>query len=376
MADRKNEARWIESRCRWQINVQKDGQRKTFTSTITGKKGKIACEKKADLWLSSNTVTSNIRLEKMWQQYLEHLKPDENGKSANGSGYANFIKLQSIGNNHILPNLKTKKLCNITQADWQACIDKAYKKGLSKKTLKNIRGKITVFYNFAADNGIALQPLRQLKIHEAAPVKGKRILQPAELHTLFTEDTVTIYGKEAECFYIHAFRFLVLTGLRRGELCGLMRSDISGENSDIIHINRSINEYKIETTCKNENARRWFILPLLAQKELQAQQQLLRKGGIISPYLFPNEYGECLDPKELYRHWKRYREQHRISCSLHELRHTMISLNKSTVPPALLKQVVGHSAAMDTFGIYGHEVDGEKQLATNIINQTLQNYIK
>lgn len=373
MAERKNEARWIESRCRWQINVQKDGQRKTFTSTVTGKKGKIACEKKADLWLSSNTVTSNIRLEKMWQQYLEHLKPDENGKSANGSGYANYINLQSIGNNHILPNLKTKKLCNITQADWQSCIDKAYKKGLSKKSCMNIRGAITVFYNFAADNGIALQPLRQLKIHEAAPVKGKRILQPAELHTLFTEDTVTIYGKEAECFYIHAFRFLVLTGLRRGELCGLDKNDIQDGK---LYIRRSINERNIITGGKNKNARRWMILPDLATKELEAQKQMLKRIGIVTKWIFPDENGGFLPPCHLYAKWQTYGRQHNIDCSLHELRHTMISLNKSTVPPALLKQVVGHSAAMDTFGIYGHEVDGEKQLATNLINQTLQNYIK
>lgn len=32
MAERKSEAIWIESRSRWQINVQDNGVRKTFTS--------------------------------------------------------------------------------------------------------------------------------------------------------------------------------------------------------------------------------------------------------------------------------------------------------------------------------------------------------
>ena len=32
MAERKNEAQWIESRQRWQIKVQVDDKRKTFTS--------------------------------------------------------------------------------------------------------------------------------------------------------------------------------------------------------------------------------------------------------------------------------------------------------------------------------------------------------
>ena len=30
MNERKNEARWLEKYQRWQINVQKDGKRKTF----------------------------------------------------------------------------------------------------------------------------------------------------------------------------------------------------------------------------------------------------------------------------------------------------------------------------------------------------------
>ena len=37
MAERKSEAIWIESRSRWQINVQDNGVRKTFTSAGAAK---------------------------------------------------------------------------------------------------------------------------------------------------------------------------------------------------------------------------------------------------------------------------------------------------------------------------------------------------
>ena len=47
MSERKNEAVWIESRQRWQINVQSEGIRRTFTSSTNGKKGKVEAEKKA-----------------------------------------------------------------------------------------------------------------------------------------------------------------------------------------------------------------------------------------------------------------------------------------------------------------------------------------
>ena len=51
MSERKNEAVWTESRKRWQINVQVDGVRKTFTSSFPGRRGKADAERKADRWL-------------------------------------------------------------------------------------------------------------------------------------------------------------------------------------------------------------------------------------------------------------------------------------------------------------------------------------
>lgn len=38
---RTNTAKWVESAQRWQINVQKDGKRKTFTSTKPGRTGQL-----------------------------------------------------------------------------------------------------------------------------------------------------------------------------------------------------------------------------------------------------------------------------------------------------------------------------------------------
>lgn len=46
-------------------------------------------------------------------------------------------------------------------------------------------------------------------------------------------------------------------------------------------------------------------------------------------------------------------------------------------PPAqLLKAFVGHSESMDTFGVYGHEVAGEKRRAAKIIDNVFERIIK
>ena len=63
MPTRKTEAAWIESRKRWQINVQIEGERRTFTSSSPGRKGKIEAEKKADHWLESRLIGEATRCE-------------------------------------------------------------------------------------------------------------------------------------------------------------------------------------------------------------------------------------------------------------------------------------------------------------------------
>ena len=44
--DRRSEAIWVEARERWQINVQRDGKRRTFTSSTPGRRGKHEAEER------------------------------------------------------------------------------------------------------------------------------------------------------------------------------------------------------------------------------------------------------------------------------------------------------------------------------------------
>ena len=85
MATRKNEASWIESRERWQINVQSDGERRTFSSSIAGKKGKIAAEKKADAWLEKKLVNNSTKAFRILDDWGEALK--------NGTSWSHYRQL-------------------------------------------------------------------------------------------------------------------------------------------------------------------------------------------------------------------------------------------------------------------------------------------
>lgn len=80
--------------------------------------------------------------------------------------------------------------------------------------------------------------------------------------------------------------------------------------------------------------------------------------------------------ESIIRKWYTYREQHGIASSIHEMRHTMISVAKADMPEQLLKRMAGHSKSMDTFGVYGHDVDGEMERAAEILDATYRRILE
>ncbi|MEA4932744.1 MAG: hypothetical protein VB071_04035 [Lawsonibacter sp.] len=59
----------------------------------------------------------------------------------------------------------------------------------------------------------------------------------------------------------------------------------------------------------------------------------------------------------------------------YELRHTFVSIAQKKLPDYLLKPVVGHSKAMDTHGIYGHEFDGFKDDTADILGSVFDSLL-
>lgn len=99
--------------------MQKDGERKTFSSPIEGTKGKIQAEKKADEWLSSKYNASNIRLASLWADFLADLKLN--------CGGAHYKKTEQLGRLYILPELQHKKVSAITVQDCKIALTKPTK---------------------------------------------------------------------------------------------------------------------------------------------------------------------------------------------------------------------------------------------------------
>lgn len=67
---RTNTAKWIESSGRWQINVQKDGIRKTFVSSKPGRTGQAEANRKADQWFDDGIANTKIKVNQASEQYI------------------------------------------------------------------------------------------------------------------------------------------------------------------------------------------------------------------------------------------------------------------------------------------------------------------
>ena len=369
---RKGEASWIESQNRWCIKIQKDGVRKAFYSPIQGVKGKIEAEKKADDWLEELATGISPAAKKKETLLIKDLfEAFIKEKESFGEEYRPF---QSYGNKRIIPKIGEMQIRDLTEQDLQDIIHEANADGLAKKTQQNIRACMTSFVKYCRKRGCTKLYIEELKVHKDAPVQGKKTLQPSQIAYIFQNDTTCKRKVIEKDRYINAYRFGILTGLRTGEILGLKWSDF--DKGNYVLIKRSINRYDKETKGKTVNAQRKFKLIPKAVAVIDAQRELLKSEGIESEWVFPWVDGNHTTTDNLEKAWRRYLKYHNLPpISLYEMsRHTFISVNKQ-MPIELLKMVAGHSESMNTTKVYGHILDGELDLAADLIEKRMASII-
>ena len=88
-------------------------------------------------------------------------------------------------------------------------------------------------------------------------------------------------------------------------------------------------------------------------------------------WIFCSPDGSQGKQTRMRKHWEKLKAERNLSGTVYSLRHTFISLMKNVMPEAMIKDIVGHSTSMDTFGTYGHIMSGDAKQAASIIDLTL-----
>jgi len=195
--------------------------------------------------------------------------------------------------------------------------------------------------------------------------REKKVLLESQIKTL-------IQAVDSDEIWRDFFKTELMTGMRRGEICGLRWEDFD-EVAGTLHVQRAV-RYEhgkpiIGETKTNEGNRR-MSLPRSLTDLLAA-----RKKSALTEWIFPNPLKPELpmNPSAAYRRLKKLLGEAKLpDVTFHELRHTFATQAASSgIDPRTLASILGHTKASFTLDTYTHVTTDMQKNASGIIG----NYI-
>ena len=348
---------WSESEQRWRLDARVQGRRRVFTSRKEGPAGRRIVMKAYRDAVDGVEVNSRIKVKDAVEKYLEHVKAMSSAANHHQrEHYCKYINTKAYTH---------KRLSQLTRGDWQDIISEAKPIGgkpLSKKAYSNLRSTIVNLCSWAFDHEMVERVPEGLRLPTDAPEIGKPILTPADIKKLF--------ASQYSSWYTNAWRLMLVTGLRPGEVLGLQKADIDG---NVLTVHRSINWQNQITTGKNKNARRTIVLTDFALSILGDQEKLRSDAKMMTRWIFPGADGgqpshQCQSDMFSSLMGK--------GLTPYCLRHTFYSIMKGSLTEAQAKAYMGHSKDMDTYGVYGKKVDGEMDATAQKISEEMKKWVQ
>lgn len=206
--------------------------------------------------------------------------------------------------------------------------------------------------------------------------------EPAEVRSWTAEEALAfLRASKADPLY-PAFIFLLLYGMRRGEVLGLRWADVDQDaglirvRQQLQRIGGSLQSGPVKTRAGNRD------LPIveLARAALDARQQkqaadreAFGSAWQDTGLVFTTRSGMPLEPRNLVRSFRRICDDHKLRViKLHHLRHTTASLLKKLhVPPRDAQMILGHAQFTTTMQIYTHVDEEARSQALTGLNDLL-----
>ncbi len=178
-----------------------------------------------------------------------------------------YDRLECTARIHVYPELGSKVISTIKAADIKKLLNDRMGQGYAYTTVKKIHGILNEYFRFLIEQEyIEKNPMRSvpmIKKQNFMAAQGKENLPTSDTVTVFTdeeiqkfkEECVKTWGTGKRLYQQSAAYILMLnTGLRTGELLGLLNSDIDLENR-VLHINQAVKEVQKRDGVELESGR-------------------------------------------------------------------------------------------------------------------------
>ena len=252
---------------------------------------------------------------------------------------------------------------------------------LSAKSIKNIHGVL----HKALTQAVLIGYLRTTPT-EACILP--RIIRK-EMHPL-EEDQVAVFLREVQGHpHEYLYKIALFTGLREGELLGLMWDCVDFEKGTFL-INKQLRRSQRKggtyyfSPPKNNKSRTItpapYVMKLLqAQKVQQARQRLMAgPAWEDSGFVFTNEFGRYVSYRAIFDCFKRIVKRIGLpDARIHDLRHTYaVNCIRAGDDIKTVQSNLGHATAAFTLDVYGHFTDDMRSVGaqrmegfiTNVLN--------
>ena len=312
---------------------------------------------------------TNVTVAEYMTKWLAGL-PAQGRKPSTVDGYRRNV-------DYVLPDLGAKRLDALTPHDLDELYGRLLAHGKRRKphgglSYRSVRYVHTVMHKALSD-AVKKGTLVRNVAEVASPPSAKSA-KPPEMSWWTPAELRTFLGLTADEAYGPLFRLAAMTGMRRGEVCGLRWGDLDFDKARIevrhqLLVVRSPGApdgglLHSETT-KTDHGRRAIDLDggtvavLKAQKRRQTESRLLVGAGWSNgrDLVFTQPDGSCVDPESVAKVFMR-----RVARSglprirFHDLRHTHCAhlIESGVVPLLEISKRLGHSSVSFTMDRYGH----------------------
>ena len=282
---------------------------------------------------------------------------------------------------HVKPYLGQKKLTQITPADLRKLYDTlkqhgrvhprpGQSRGLSTTTVHGIHTTLHHALKSAVDQ--RLLPHNPADHVEPPKVSHKpmKILNDEQLDTFLS-------AVEQDPIWKDFFYTELTTGLRLGEICGLMWSDFDARKGTL-NINRTLHKEQggrlVTGDTKTYAGTRKIVLP-----DSTAERLRNRKKYSYSVWIFPNPLRPeaPMNPTTAYHQLKKILAENDLpGLRFHDLRHTFATHALANgVDAKTLSGILGHTKASFTVDTYTHTTTDMHRKAAEIVGGFLTDYL-